>query len=157
VETRVLAEMSKEEATRQRTYPAVHSLHDEWDIVRATLGTETILPMQQNSRFAPSLHLKKLEEEENLWNVSIHVRNHKQGSVLITPTEDEDGCYKLDNRALITSTRMGVFPPYDEVERNIVASSEKEWCFLKMSGDQNSMHIYSDDDKKTVRKDALPY
>lgn len=77
-ETRVLAEMPKEEVTRERPYPAVHSLLDEWDIVHATLGTESILPMQQNPRFALSLHLKKSEQEEMPWNVSIHVRNHKR-------------------------------------------------------------------------------
>mmetsp|Transcript_12565 Transcript_12565/g.18804 ORF Transcript_12565/g.18804 Transcript_12565/m.18804 type:complete len:357 (-) Transcript_12565:180-1250(-) len=144
VETRVLAKMPKEETTH--TYPALHSLDDEWDIVHATLGTESILPVQQNPRFVPSLHLKKWEQDEVQWNVSIHVRNHKRGTVQIIPTEDGAGCYKLDNRALMTSTMMGVFPPYDAVERNIVASFEKEWCFLKLSDDQNTMHIYSDDE-----------
>ena len=91
-------------------------MHDEWDIVHAALGTESILPMQQNPCFAPSLqHLKKSEQEEMpCWNVSIHVRNHKRGTVQISHTEDEDGCYKLDNRALMT-----VFPPFDEVDRKV--------------------------------------
>jgi len=99
----------------------------------------------------PVVHLEPAKDGM-LWNASIHVENFKNGHVQITPhtTVDSAKCsggynFKLDFRVLMISTMMGVPPLYDVLESNIVASFKKEWCFLKLTDDQNMMRIYSDD------------
>jgi len=148
VQTRIRAEMPV-----INTHPAVqvHPLEDKWGIVHAALGAESFLPMPENPRFVPTLHLEPAKDGM-LWNASIHVENLKNGHVQITPHTTVDsamcsgGCnFKLDFRVLMISTMMGVPPLYDVLESNIVALFKKEWCFLKLLDDQNTMRIYSDD------------